>query len=110
MISAEKQEYNEQYVSNQSVSSRGTDIFSALLSRSKEQIKREKKQDDLGTESVILFVGQKQSGKTSLISRFLDKDENITPSIALEYTFGRRTNPNGTKDISHIWELGFVFC
>jgi dynein light intermediate chain 2 len=86
-----------------------TDIFSALLTRQKEASKRDKKPEEIGIETVMLFVGQKQSGKSTLISRFLDKEEQVAPSVALEYTFGRRTNPNGVKDISHIWELGLTF-
>jgi putative ribosome biogenesis GTPase RsgA len=85
------------------------DIFSELLIRQKEMSKRDKKQEETGIETVMLFVGQKQSGKSTLISSFLDKDELVAPSVALEYTFGRRTNPNGVKDISHIWELGSIF-
>ena len=29
-------------------------------------------------------------GKTSIILRFLDRDEPPKPTVALEYTFGRR--------------------
>uniref|UniRef100_A0A0M3I491 Cytoplasmic dynein 2 light intermediate chain 1 n=1 Tax=Ascaris lumbricoides TaxID=6252 RepID=A0A0M3I491_ASCLU len=44
-------------------------------------------------------------GKSQMILRFLDRNENTKPTIALEYTYGRRTR--GTvKDVAHIWELG----
>lgn len=59
-------------------------------------------------ESSIFFLGSKNSGKTSIILRFLDRDEAPKPTTALDYTFGRRTKTghNIGKDIGHIWELG----
>jgi putative ribosome biogenesis GTPase RsgA len=84
---------------------KGKDIWS-LIKESKKREKKTEKPEDNGIETVMLFLGQKQAGKSSLISRFLDKDESPTPSVALEYTFGRRTNANGVKDVTHIWELG----
>ncbi|XP_043931007.1 cytoplasmic dynein 2 light intermediate chain 1 isoform X2 [Protopterus annectens] len=46
-------------------------------------------------------------GKTTLILRFLDRDEAPKPTLALEYTFGRRAKGHNTpKDIAHLWELG----
>uniref|UniRef100_A0A914VYB5 Cytoplasmic dynein 2 light intermediate chain 1 n=1 Tax=Plectus sambesii TaxID=2011161 RepID=A0A914VYB5_9BILA len=56
-------------------------------------------------ESYVIVCGSKDSGKTSLILRFLDRDEPTKPTIALEYTYGRRTRGNN-KDVGHIWELG----
>ena len=59
-------------------------------------------------ESYVLFVGDKQSGKSTLISHFLNpnKDERPKPTVALEYTYGRRSGAGSAKDIAHIWELG----
>lgn len=60
-----------------------------------------------GRESTIFFIGSKDAGKTSIILRFLDKDELAKPTTALEYTFGRRARGhNIAKDVGHIWELG----
>nr|XP_054759473.1 cytoplasmic dynein 2 light intermediate chain 1-like [Lytechinus pictus] len=60
-----------------------------------------------GSENHILFIGSKNAGKTSIILRFLEKEEAPKPTIALEYTFGRRAKGhNMVKDICHIWELG----
>lgn len=62
-----------------------------------------------GSESFVLFVGAKQSGKSGVIVQFLNpnKDDSPKPTVALEYTFGRRSNTASTvKDIAHIWELG----
>ncbi|XP_022787049.1 cytoplasmic dynein 2 light intermediate chain 1-like [Stylophora pistillata] len=59
-------------------------------------------------ESSIFILGSKNSGKTSIILRFLDRDEAPKPTTALDYTFGRRakTGHNIGKDVGHIWELG----
>ncbi|XP_070576564.1 cytoplasmic dynein 2 light intermediate chain 1-like [Ptychodera flava] len=58
-------------------------------------------------ESTIFVIGSKDAGKTSIILRFLDKDEIPKPTTALEYTFGRRARGhNIAKDVGHIWELG----
>lgn len=67
-------------------------------------------QDDDGAEiweRSIFFMGNKQGGKTSIILRCLDRDEIPKPTLALEYTFGRRAKGHNTpKDIAHFWELG----
>ncbi|XP_041352795.1 cytoplasmic dynein 2 light intermediate chain 1-like isoform X2 [Gigantopelta aegis] len=58
-------------------------------------------------DSAVFIVGSKNSGKTSMILRFLDRDEAPKPTVALEYTFGRRAKGhNIAKDVGHIWELG----
>lgn len=60
-----------------------------------------------GDESSIFVLGSKNSGKTSIILRFLDRDESPKSTTALDYTFGRRAKGhNIAKDIGHIWELG----
>ncbi|XP_048338969.1 cytoplasmic dynein 2 light intermediate chain 1 [Sphaerodactylus townsendi] len=58
-------------------------------------------------ERSIFFIGNKNGGKTTIILRCLDRDEIPKPTLALEYTFGRRGKGHNTpKDISHFWELG----
>ncbi|KAI8486671.1 Cytoplasmic dynein 2 light intermediate chain 1 [Branchiostoma belcheri] len=57
-------------------------------------------------ESSVLLMGSKTSGKTSIILRFLDRDEAAKPTTALEFTFGRRARNNLAKDVVNIWELG----
>ncbi|KXJ24004.1 Cytoplasmic dynein 2 light intermediate chain 1 [Exaiptasia diaphana] len=60
-----------------------------------------------GSESTIFITGSKNCGKTSMILRFLDRDEAPKPTTALGYTFGRKARGhNIAKDIGHIWELG----
>ena len=72
---------------------------------------------DIPLESFLFFCGSQDAAKSSIIARFLDKskivnlilDENVSPSVALEYTFGRRTRGVGQiKDIAHIYELGIT--
>lgn len=60
-----------------------------------------------GKESYVLFVGDKQSGKSTLVTQFLNpnKEDKPKPTVALEYTFGRRSTSTTQKDIAHIWEL-----
>ncbi|KAI9013191.1 hypothetical protein BC832DRAFT_582068 [Gaertneriomyces semiglobifer] len=58
-------------------------------------------------ETHLVFLGAPRSGKTSVILRFLDRDETPSPTLALDYTFARRTRGiNNIKDVAHIWELG----
>ncbi|XP_052662332.1 cytoplasmic dynein 2 light intermediate chain 1 isoform X2 [Harpia harpyja] len=46
-------------------------------------------------------------GKTTIILRCLEREEISKPTLALEYTFGRRARRHNTpKDIAHFWELG----
>ncbi|GBG31531.1 Cytoplasmic dynein 2 light intermediate chain 1 [Hondaea fermentalgiana] len=60
--------------------------------------------------SWMLFVGPREAGKSSLIAQFLTPgkaDEKPKPTVALEYTYGRRSNTSGErKDLCQIWELG----
>ncbi|XP_006638854.2 cytoplasmic dynein 2 light intermediate chain 1 [Lepisosteus oculatus] len=58
-------------------------------------------------ERALFFMGNKAGGKTTIILRCLDRDEPPKPTLALEYTFGRRARGHNTpKDIAHFWELG----
>nr|XP_037275764.1 cytoplasmic dynein 2 light intermediate chain 1-like [Rhipicephalus microplus] len=78
-------------------------IWDAAVRLSKEA---EKNGTSKNVETTFLVVGNKQSGKTTLLHRFLDKADTPRPSLALEYMFGRRSHGAGVlKDICHIWEL-----
>uniref|UniRef100_A0A1B6E536 Cytoplasmic dynein 2 light intermediate chain 1 n=1 Tax=Clastoptera arizonana TaxID=38151 RepID=A0A1B6E536_9HEMI len=57
-------------------------------------------------EKTIIFVGNRNVGKTTLINHFLDKNEATKKTLALEYTFARRSGKSLKKDVCHIWELG----
>jgi dynein light intermediate chain 2 len=53
--------------------------------------------------NVLSFV----QGKTSMILRFLEREETPKPTTALDYTYGRRSRgANLAKDVTHLWELG----
>ncbi|XP_008319860.2 cytoplasmic dynein 2 light intermediate chain 1 [Cynoglossus semilaevis] len=59
------------------------------------------------TERSVFLMGSKAGGKTTLLLRCLDRDEPPKPTLALEYTFGRRARGHSSpKDIVHLWELG----
>ncbi|KAH3759712.1 cytoplasmic dynein 2 light intermediate chain 1 [Pelomyxa schiedti] len=61
---------------------------------------------DAPQEYSLVFVGAKNSGKSTLVSHFLEKDCPKEPTIALKYTYGQRSKPNSvSKDIIHCWEL-----
>uniref|UniRef100_A0A8D0KK93 Cytoplasmic dynein 2 light intermediate chain 1 n=1 Tax=Salvator merianae TaxID=96440 RepID=A0A8D0KK93_SALMN len=58
-------------------------------------------------ERSVFFIGNKNGGKTTIILRCLDRDEMPKPTLALEYTYGRRAKGHNTpKNIAHFWELG----
>ncbi|KAI9222105.1 hypothetical protein BC828DRAFT_379326 [Blastocladiella britannica] len=60
-----------------------------------------------GSETSIVVLGAKSSGKSTIINRFLDKRETPNPTVGLDYTYGRRTRAaTNAKDVAHIWELG----
>ncbi|XP_055986568.1 cytoplasmic dynein 2 light intermediate chain 1 [Sorex fumeus] len=60
-----------------------------------------------GGEKTVFFLGSKGGGKTTIILRCLDRDEPPKPTLALEYTYGRRAKGhNIPKDLAHFWELG----
>uniref|UniRef100_A0A3Q3ICD7 Cytoplasmic dynein 2 light intermediate chain 1 n=1 Tax=Monopterus albus TaxID=43700 RepID=A0A3Q3ICD7_MONAL len=59
------------------------------------------------SERTVFLMGSKAGGKTSILLRCLDRDETSKPTLALEYTFGRRARGHNThKDVAHLWELG----
>lgn len=55
----------------------------------------------------ILIVGNKGSGKTTLINKFIRKEESGNPksTTALEYTHAKREEAKVVK-VAHLWELG----
>ncbi|KAK2852844.1 hypothetical protein Q7C36_008045 [Tachysurus vachellii] len=58
-------------------------------------------------ERTVFFIGSKTGGKTTILFRCIDRDEAPKPTLALEYTFGRRARAHNTlKDVAHLWELG----
>ncbi|TRY64878.1 hypothetical protein DNTS_024583 [Danionella cerebrum] len=77
--------------------------------RSRESRADEEDEENLqpSSQRTVFFIGSKAGGKTTILLRFLDRDEPAKPTLALEYTFGRRgRGHNMAKDIAHLWELG----
>jgi septin family protein len=64
----------------------------------------------LAEDYTILFIGDKGSGKTTIVNKFLEKSEAIVASSVMEYSYGKRSkkNNNETRDVVHCWELGTV--
>ena len=92
-------------------SSKGSDLWSIIANERNVNAK-----DDVSksTTSIILFVGDAGSGKSTLIQSFLKPTvtKEPKPTFALEYAFARRkvttsgsTSTTG-KTVAHIWELG----
>ncbi|XP_061601135.1 cytoplasmic dynein 2 light intermediate chain 1 [Cololabis saira] len=76
--------------------------LAAAEGRAEEQLRGETL-----AERTVVLTGSKAGGKTSILLRCLDRDEPPKPTLALEYTFGRRARGHNTpKDIAHLWELG----
>ena len=53
--------------------------------------------DSKQKESTLLIVGSKGVGKTTLIHRLLERQEVAKPTLALEYTYGRKANQSLAK-------------
>nr|XP_033792736.1 cytoplasmic dynein 2 light intermediate chain 1 isoform X1 [Geotrypetes seraphini] len=85
-------------------------LWDIALARIHKKENLESKEDADGLEiweRSVFFIGNKNGGKTTIILRCLDRDEPPKPTLALEYTFGRRAKGhNMPKDIAHFWELG----
>ncbi|XP_065835067.1 cytoplasmic dynein 2 light intermediate chain 1-like [Oscarella lobularis] len=76
----------------------------ALNERNRAESDREEALQDSG----IVFLGSKNAGKTTVVLRFLEREESPKPTVALEYTFGRKQARGAhlKKNVAHIWELG----
>ncbi|KAK3881755.1 hypothetical protein Pcinc_013838 [Petrolisthes cinctipes] len=62
--------------------------------------------DKAPREATLIFVGPRSAGKTTLLQRFLDREEVPRHTLALEYTYGRKTGRTLVKDVCHLWEVG----
>ncbi|XP_003741683.1 cytoplasmic dynein 2 light intermediate chain 1 [Galendromus occidentalis] len=66
---------------------------------------KQKDRENNCVESTMFFIGSRQAGKTSIISKFLERSDHPKPSVALEYSFGRRSILGAGSDVCHIYEL-----
>ncbi|XP_033161966.1 cytoplasmic dynein 2 light intermediate chain 1 isoform X2 [Drosophila mauritiana] len=58
-------------------------------------------------ERTVLVLGSKCVGKTTAINKFFDREEHATrPTLALEYSFGRRIGSGKSPQVMNVWELG----
>jgi dynein light intermediate chain 2 len=57
-------------------------------------------------DAELIFVGPKNSGKSTLVQAFLQKDEPPKPSTPLEYRFARHTVGTRPAVVANVWELG----
>ncbi len=68
-------------------------------------------QDSQAINQNLIFLGDGNSGKSSLIQTFLKPNaasKDTKPTVALEYNFARKTN-NNNKYLAHFWEIGGDF-
>lgn len=61
----------------------------------------------VGNEKTVVFVGEKQSGKTSLIAKYLDEPvrDDVKETTALDFRYGVRTKDEKKQKVN-IYELG----
>ncbi|GFT46024.1 cytoplasmic dynein 2 light intermediate chain 1 [Nephila pilipes] len=72
-----------------------------------EQHKENERENKEKKDSVLLLIGSKKGGKSSICYKFLERTETPKSTLALEYLFGRRNKGiESGKEICHIWELG----
>ncbi|XP_014093107.1 cytoplasmic dynein 2 light intermediate chain 1 [Bactrocera oleae] len=56
-------------------------------------------------ERTVFVLGSRGAGKSTALHKFFEREDNPRPTLALEYSYGRRTS--GTqKQVLNIWELG----
>lgn len=84
-------------------------LWDIALDQKRAQGNKVDQSDNQPCHSHVLVCGSKNSGKTSLIQRFLERDEAPKPTIALDFYYGRKSKQNNmttVKDVTQIWELG----
>ena len=74
-----------------------TNIWDLAIEQSKEKRANVLTDQKSSDERSLLILGSRSVGKTTLIHRFLDSQDSPKPTLALEYTFGRKTNNNLAK-------------
>ncbi|EZA52630.1 Cytoplasmic dynein 2 light intermediate chain [Ooceraea biroi] len=79
----------------------------ALRLAIEEEKKRKTDANDTHERSIII-LGSKGVGKTTMVYRFLEKDEKPKPTIAMDYSFGRKTVKSLVKNIVHVYEVGHL--
>ncbi|XP_063982762.1 cytoplasmic dynein 2 light intermediate chain 1 isoform X1 [Diachasmimorpha longicaudata] len=80
----------------------------AAVKMSMDEEKRKKNDLEDTRERSIIIIGSKGVGKTTMIYRFLEKDETPKPTLAMDYSFGRKAGKSLMRDVVHIWEVGHL--
>ncbi|KAI6200247.1 Cytoplasmic dynein 2 light intermediate chain 1 [Aphelenchoides besseyi] len=92
------------------------DIFQIGIDRLKKE-RRDNEKSDQKAEKIsvvrsefnrildVIICGSIQSGKSTLINRFLDRTQSTEPTFGLCYKFASRTRVN-SKELANLWELG----
>ncbi|XP_053212943.1 cytoplasmic dynein 2 light intermediate chain 1-like isoform X2 [Panonychus citri] len=58
------------------------------------------------TKQTLLFIGSKESGKSSIINRFMDRKDEPKPTLALNYLSTHSEKIGDGNQLCDIWELG----
>uniref|UniRef100_A0A8C7XXW3 Cytoplasmic dynein 2 light intermediate chain 1 n=1 Tax=Oryzias sinensis TaxID=183150 RepID=A0A8C7XXW3_9TELE len=82
-------------------------ISDSLWELATAEVQHQESEEETVSDRTVFLMGSKAGGKTSILLRCLERDEAPKPTLALEYTFGRRARGHNTpKAIAHLWELG----
>lgn len=88
-------------------------MWSKIVQEQDDQLARGevKEIEELSEDYTVLFLGDKSSGKTTIVNKYLEKSEQIVPSTAMEYSYGKRSkkSTNLVRDVVHTWELSKLF-
>ncbi|XP_046587099.1 cytoplasmic dynein 2 light intermediate chain 1 isoform X1 [Neodiprion lecontei] len=88
------------------VSFREESMREMALRLSLEDENKRKTDRSITHERSIIIIGSKGVGKTTMVYRFLEKEESPKATIAMDYSFGRKAGKSLVKDVVHVWEVG----
>lgn len=77
------------------------DLFTFIQDSVQEQL-----ETPAAADAELIFVGTKNSGKSTMVQAFLQKEEQPKPSTPLEYRYARRSVGANSTVVANVWELG----
>ncbi|XP_017857147.1 PREDICTED: cytoplasmic dynein 2 light intermediate chain 1 [Drosophila arizonae] len=91
-----------------SLSATGTiQEIAGRLAEEQERLRQLEASTTAPKERTLFVLGSKCVGKSMAINRFFDRDEQTTrPTMALEYSYGRRMGSGRHAQVLNVWELG----
>lgn len=92
-------------INNAAESSAKAETIQDIAFKLAEEQLKQLQVDNGPRERTVFVLGSKGVGKTTMINTFFDREETPRPTLALEYSYSRKTGPV-QKQICHIWELG----